>query len=82
MVILCPIDEGLVRSLVLDDAHLGVGIVLHSAFFTELCQPIAVEMVRRDVHQYADISAEIIHIIELERTYLKHIPVMIAFSHL
>ena len=39
-------------------------------------------MVGSYVHQHADVSPEIIHIVELERAYLQDIPLMVAFSHL
>ena len=39
-------------------------------------------MVWSDIHKYSDISTELEHIVQLERTNLKYIPIMILSSYL
>ena len=70
-----PVDEGVFRRLVTDDAHLRVGIVLHLVV-------VAVQMVGRDVQQDGDVGTEVIHIVQLERRELDDIVFMRIFSHL
>ena len=57
--VVVPEDEGIVLSEVLRDAHLGVDIVLH-------LEIVAVEVVRRDVHENGDVGLEVVHVVELE----------------
>ena len=58
--VVVPVDEGILDSLVLNDAHLRVHIVLHIVL-------VAVQMVGRDVEQHRHIGTEIVHVVELER---------------
>ena len=57
--VVVPEDEGIVLSEVLRDAHLGVDIVLH-------LEVVAVEVVRRDVHENGNVGLEVVHVVELE----------------
>ena len=57
--VISPIDESVLRGLVLDDAHLGIYVILH-------LETIAVQMVWRNVQEDGDVGAEVIHIVELE----------------
>ena len=43
---------------------------------------VAVQMIRCDVHQYGDIGTEVIHIVQLERTELDDVIVMVFFGYL
>ena len=73
--IVSPVDKGILRRLVLDDTHLGIGIVLHLVIVT-------VQMVRRNVQQNGDVCTEIVHIIELERREFDDVVLMRLFCHL
>ncbi len=64
--VILPVDEGIARGEVLEDAELGVDIVLHLVV-------VAVEVVGRDVEQHGDVGLERIHIVELERAQLNHV---------
>ena len=57
--IICPIDECIIGSLILDDTHLGINIVLH-------LEVVTIQVVWRDIQQDGNISTEIVHVIELE----------------
>ena len=39
-------------------------------------------MVGRDVHQYSDVGTEVVHVVELERTELNHVVVVLFSGHL
>ena len=74
--IVCPIDKGIVLSLVLHNTHLGIGIVLHAVV-------IAVQMVGSDVEQYCDVGPELVHIVELEAAQLNDVVIEVpAFRYL
>ena len=75
MLVVRPVHEGVLRCLVLYDAHLGVGVVLH----VEL---VAVQVVWRDVHQYRHVGSEVVHVVQLEGANLQHVPVVVFRSHL
>ena len=72
--IVARIDEPVARSHVLRDAHLGVDVVLEAVV-------IAVEVVGRNVRQNADMGAEPVHAVQLERAQFQDIPVVVARSH-
>ncbi len=57
--VIVPEDEGIVRSLVLDDAEFCIHIVLHLVIVT-------VQMVGGDVHQYGNVGMELVHVVQLE----------------
>ena len=58
--VVVPVDEGVLRRLVLHDAHLGVDIVLH-------LEVVAVQVVGGDVEQHGDVGAEVVHVVQLKR---------------
>ena len=70
-----PVDEGILRCLVLDDTHLRIDIILH-------LEVVTVQMVGCDVQEDGDIGTEVIHIIQLEGAELDDIILMRIFSHL
>ena len=57
--VVIPEDKCISIGLVLDNAELGIYIVLHLISVT-------VQMIGRNVHQYGDISMEFVHVIQLE----------------
>ena len=61
--------------MVLQDAHLGVYVVLH-------LEIVAVKVVGRDVEQDGDVGAEVVHIVQLETAEFYHVPLVRALSHL
>ena len=73
--VIVPIDEGVLRSLVLYDAHLGVHVVLH----VEL---IAIQVVWGNVHQHCHVGTELKHIVKLEGTDLQYIPIVVLRGYL
>ena len=73
--VIVPIDEGILRSLVLDDTHLCVNIVLH-------LEIISVQMVGCDIQQDGNVGTEVVHIIQLEGTQLDDIVFVGIFSNL
>ena len=73
--VIVPEDEGILIGLVLQDAELGIHILLHIVV-------VAVEMVGSDVEQDGDIGTELIHIVELETAEFDDIPVIVTRSHL
>ena len=73
--VVVPIDEGVVYRLVLQYAHLGVHVVLHTVV-------VAVEVVGRDVEQYGYVGAEVVHVVKLERAKLYDIVFVRVFGHL
>ena len=72
--VVARIDEIIARVLVLRDAHFRIDVVLETV-------SVAVEVVGRDVHQHADMGAEFIHAVQLERAELQHVPVVVARGH-
>lgn len=70
-----PVDKGIIGRLVAQDAHFGVGVVLHA-------EAVAVEMVGSDVEQYGHIGTEVEHAIELEGGNFDDVTVVVVFSHL
>ena len=72
--VVARIDEPVARSLILRDAHLRVDVVPEAMI-------VAVEVVGRDIHQHPDVGTETVHAVELERTQLQHIPVVVARGH-
>ena len=70
-----PVDERVIGLLVAGDTHLGVHVVLE----TEI---VAVEVVGGDVHQYGDMCAETVHIVQLEGTEFDHVPLLVVQCHL
>ena len=75
VVILCPIDKGIVGGLILDYAHLGVNVVLH-------IEIVPIEMVGGDIHEHGYVSAEGEHIVELETAELDDIDILGVFKYL
>ena len=73
--VVVPVDECVLLGLILQDAHLGVDIVLHLVV-------VAVEMVGGDVEQHGNIGAEVVHVVELERREFDDVVFMWVFSHL
>ena len=73
--VIIPEDEGIFLSLVLDDAHLGVYVVLHAVV-------VAVQMIGCDVHQDGNVCTEVVHIVQLERTQLYDVVVVLLRCHL
>ena len=73
--VIVPEDEGIIGGLVLCNTELGIDVVLHAMV-------VAVQMIRCDVHQYGDIGTEVIHIVQLERTKLDDVIVMVFFGYL
>ncbi len=73
--VLFPENERIGRGEVLQDAELGIYIVLHLVF-------IAVEVVGGDVHQHSDVGTEIIHVLQLERAEFHNIDVVFVFGDL
>ena len=61
--------------LVLDDAELGIDIVLHTVVIT-------IQVIWGYVHQYGDIGTELIHIIQLERTQFDDVVIMLVLGNL
>ena len=58
------------------DAHLRIGIVLHTVV-------VAIEVVGGDVEQYGNVSAEIIHVVELEAAKFDDVVVIgLSFGYL
>ena len=70
--IVCPIDEAVVGSLVLGDAHFRANVAHHF-------KVVAVEMIGGDVEQHGNVGTEVVHIVELERGDFQYIPISIAF---
>ena len=70
-----PVDESVVRCLVLRNTEFGIDVVLHTMV-------VSVQMVRSDIHQYGDIGTEVIHIVQLERAEFDDIIVMMLFGYL
>ena len=70
-----PVDEGVIGSLVAGDAHLGVHVVLET-------EVVAVHVVGRDVHEDSDVCAEVVHVVQLERTEFDHVPLLVVLGHL
>ena len=54
--VVVPINEGIFRLLVLNDAHLGIHIILHAVLIT-------VQMVGCNIHENSDIGTEVIHVV-------------------
>ena len=73
--VVIPEDEGIFRCLVLRDTELCVHIVLHAVV-------VAVQVVGRNIHQHGNVGAELIHVIQLERTKLNHVVIMLIRGHL
>ena len=73
--VVVPINKGVVGGLVLNDAHLGVHVVLHAVV-------VAVQMVGGDVQQNGNVGAEVIHIVQLERTQLDDVVFVRILGHL
>ena len=73
--VVIPIDEGILRSLILYNAHLGIHIVLHLEIVT-------IQMVRGDIQQNGHIGTEIIHIVQLKRRQFNDVVFMRIFSNL
>ncbi len=73
--VIVPENEGIFRCLVLRDAELGVHIILHLVIIT-------VQMIGCDVHQYGNVGAEVVHVIQLERTKFNYIIIMLFRCHL
>ena len=73
--VIVPEDEGVIGGLVLCNTELGIDVVLHAMV-------VSVQMIRCDVHQYGDIGTEVIHIVQLERTELDDVIVMVFFGYL
>ena len=73
--IVVPVDEVVIRCLVLDDAHLGIDIVLE-------LEVVAVEVIGRDVEQNGNVGTEVVHVVELERTQFDDIVLVRFLSHL
>ncbi len=72
--VVARVDEPVAGGHVAHDAHLRVHVVLEAVV-------VAVEVVGRDVRQHADMSAEVVHAVELERAQLQHIPVVATRGH-
>ena len=72
--VLAPVDEGIVAGLILQDAHLGQGVLLEVVV-------VAVEVVGRDVHQEGDVHAELVHIVQLEAAELDDEVVGLLVGH-
>lgn len=73
--VIIPVDESVLRSLVLGNPHLCVGIILELKI-------VAVEMVGGNVQQHSDVGPEVVHIVELERTQFDNVVLMRVLSHL
>ena len=73
--VVVPEDEGILVGLVLQDAELGIHILLHVIV-------VAVQVVGGDVEQDGDVGTELIHVVELETAELDDIPVVVAHCHL
>ncbi len=57
--VVLPEDEGIFGCQIIENAELGIDIVLHLVV-------VAVEMVGRDIEKHGHIGLEIIHILKLE----------------
>ena len=75
VLVLLPVDECVRGVLVLQYAHLRVHVVLH-------LEVVAVEVVGRDVQQYGNVGAEVVHVVKLEGRKLYHVPVLVVLRHL
>ena len=73
--VVVPINKGVVGGLVLNDAHLGVHVVLHAVV-------VAVQMVGGDVQQNGNVGAEVVHIVQLKRTQLDDVVFVRILGHL
>ena len=73
--VVVPVDEAVGRCLVLDDTHLGGGVV----FKLEL---VTVQMVGSNVEQYGDVGVEVIHIVQLKTAQLYDIPLVRRLGYL
>ena len=73
--VVVPVNEAVLRRLVLCDAHLGVGIVLKLIV-------VAVQMVGGDVQQDGNVGPEVVHIVELKTAQLYDVILMWVFGHL
>ena len=73
--IIIPKDESILFRLILDDAELGIHVILHFII-------VPIQMIGRNVQQNCDICLEVIHVIQLEATQLDDIDIMRRFSHL
>ena len=73
--VVIPEDESIFWCLVLRDTELCVHIVLHAVV-------VAVQVVGRNIHQHGNVGAELIHVIQLERTELNHVVIMLIRGHL
>ena len=67
--VIVPVDESILRGLVLDDTHLGVHIVLH-------LEIISVQMVGGDIQQNSYVGTEVVHVVQLEGTQLDDVIVV------
>ena len=59
VLILAPVDEGILLRLILQDTHLSHSVLLEVIV-------IAIQMVRGDIHQQGDMHTEAVHVVELE----------------
>jgi len=73
--VVLPEDEGVGGRQVVEDAELGVDIVLHLVVVT-------VEVVGGDVHDHRHVGLEIVHVLELERAELDDVYVVVLAGHL
>ena len=73
--IVVPIDERIVCRHVLNDAELGVDVVLHA-------EVVTVEVVGGDVEQDGDVGLETVHVVELERAELDDVDLVGLLCHL
>ena len=73
--VVLPVYEGILGSLIAQDAEFSVDVALHLV-------AVAVEMVGGDVEHHGDIGAEVIHIVELKRTQLDDIHLVGLAAHL
>ena len=73
--VVVPEDECIFRRLVLNDAELGVHIILHLVIIT-------VQMIGRYIQQDSYIRFEVVHVIQLETTQFDDIDRMRFFCDL
>ena len=73
--VVVPVDEAVLRGLVLYDAHLGIHIVLHAVV-------VAIQVVGGDVQQDGDVGLKLVHVVQLERAQLDDVVLMRVLGHL
>ena len=70
-----PVDEEVLLVLILQDAHLGIDVVLHLVV-------VAIQMVGCNVHDDRDVGLEVIHVVQLETGQFDDVVVKVLRGHL